>query len=46
MVVAGVVSLVTAVVHHPFAFWLVSDTTLLAVLRVALIVLRVGWAPS
>ncbi len=44
MVVAGVVSLVVAVVHHPFAFWLVSDTAVLAALRLVLIALAVGWA--
>ncbi len=43
-VVAGVVSLVVAVVHPPFAYWLVSDTAALAALRFVLIVLAVGWA--
>jgi LCP family protein required for cell wall assembly len=33
-----------SVVHHPFAFWLVSDTTALAVLRFGLIALAIGWA--
>jgi polyisoprenyl-teichoic acid--peptidoglycan teichoic acid transferase len=31
-------------VHHPLAFWLVSDTTALAVLRFGLIALALGWA--
>src|SRR3989337_876217 len=40
----GPVTLGIALVHHPFAFWLVSDTTALAVLRYGLIALALGWA--
>ena len=44
VVLGGLVTLAIALVHHPFAFWLVSDTTALAVLRFGLITLALGWA--
>ncbi|MGH3348615.1 MAG: LCP family protein [Nocardioides sp.] len=44
VVLGGLVTLGIALVHHPFAFWLVSDTTALAVLRFGLITLALGWA--
>jgi polyisoprenyl-teichoic acid--peptidoglycan teichoic acid transferase len=44
VVLGGLVTLGIALVHHPLAFWLVSDTTALAVLRFGLIALALGWA--
>lgn len=40
----GVAAIVTTLVWHPFAFWLVSDVAVLAVLRFGLILLALGWA--
>jgi LCP family protein required for cell wall assembly len=44
LVVAGVGSIVLAVMWHEYAFWLASDTTALGVLRTALMWLAIGWA--
>jgi LCP family protein required for cell wall assembly len=37
-------SVVLAVVWHEYVFWFASDTTALAVVRVVLMVLAIGWA--
>jgi LCP family protein required for cell wall assembly len=44
LVALGFVGLVLAVWHHQYAFWFASDTTVLASLRLALMVLAIGWA--
>lgn len=44
LLVLGAAALVASYVHHEFAFWLVSDTTMLQVLRLALMGAAVGWA--
>lgn len=44
VVVLGVTAVATALFWNPFAFWLVSDTSVLAALRFGLIVLALGWA--
>jgi LCP family protein required for cell wall assembly len=38
------VGLLLALVHHQYVFWLVSDTTALGFLRLALMALAIGWA--
>jgi LCP family protein required for cell wall assembly len=44
LLVTGLGSLVLALVWHPFAFWAASNTALLGGVRVALMVLAIGWA--
>lgn len=44
LLIVGLVSLVLSVVHHEFAFWLVSDLTALQAVRLALMALAVAWA--
>ncbi len=44
LVVGAIVAIATALLWHPFAFWLVSDTTVLAAMRFGLILLALGWA--
>src|SRR5690242_7344440 len=44
LLLTTVVVAVAALVHHPFAFWLVSSTRILLVLRWGLMALAVGWA--
>jgi polyisoprenyl-teichoic acid--peptidoglycan teichoic acid transferase len=44
LLVLGLASLVTAAVHHEFAFWLVSDLAALQTVRIALMALAIGWA--
>jgi LCP family protein required for cell wall assembly len=44
VVLAGLVSIGVALVHHPYGIWLVSDTGALAVMRFGLIALALGWA--
>ena len=44
LVLLGLVAVVVSLVHRGFVFWLVSDTTMLRVLRLALIAAAVGWA--
>ena len=44
LLVAGLAGLVLAAFHHEYAFWFVSDTTVLGWLRLGLMVLAVGWA--
>ena len=44
LLVAGVVGLVLATFHHQYVFWFVSDTTVLGLLRLGLMLLAVGWA--
>jgi polyisoprenyl-teichoic acid--peptidoglycan teichoic acid transferase len=44
VLVAAAGSLVVAGLHHEFAFWLVSDLAALQTVRIALMVLAVGWA--
>jgi LCP family protein required for cell wall assembly len=39
-----VLSIPVALVRHQYVFWLASDTSLLLLLRIVLIVLAVGWA--
>jgi len=40
----GLVAVVLAGLHHEYVFWFVSDTTVLGILRLGLMVLAVGWA--
>ena len=44
LLVAGAVGLVLASFHHQYVFWFVSDTTVLGILRLGLMLLAVGWA--
>ena len=44
LLLTGLGSVVVAFLWHPFAFWAASDTTVLSVLRLGLMVLAVGWA--
>jgi polyisoprenyl-teichoic acid--peptidoglycan teichoic acid transferase len=44
LLIVGAGCLVVAGLHHEFAFWLVSDLAALQTVRVALMVLAVGWA--
>jgi LCP family protein required for cell wall assembly len=44
LVVAGIVGLVLAALHHQYLFWFVSDTTVLGLLRLGLMALAVCWA--
>ena len=44
LVVGGALSLVLAWLFHGIAFWAVSNTLLLALLRLSLMALAVGWA--
>jgi LCP family protein required for cell wall assembly len=44
VVLAGLVSIGVALLHHPYGIWLVSDTGALAVMRFGLIALALGWA--
>ena len=44
LVVGTLLSLVTGAVWHSFAFWVVSDTLVLGLLRAALMLLAIGWA--
>jgi polyisoprenyl-teichoic acid--peptidoglycan teichoic acid transferase len=44
LLMVGVGCLVVAALHHEFAFWLVSDLAALQTVRIALMVLAVGWA--
>ena len=41
---AVLLSIALALVHHPYGIWLVSDTGALAVVRLGLIALALGWA--
>jgi len=43
LLLAAAVVVGTSLVHHPFAFWLVSDPTVLALLRLVLMLVAVGW---
>ena len=44
VVLAGLLSIGVALVHHPYGIWLVSDTGAQAVMRFGLIALALGWA--
>ena len=44
VVVLALLAILVSLVHTEFAFWLVSDTTMLLVLRLGLMVGAVGWA--
>ncbi|WP_248582894.1 LCP family protein [Nocardioides sp. InS609-2] len=44
LVLLGLVALVTSITSRDFAFWAVSNTLLLGVLRLALMALAIGWA--
>ena len=44
LVVVGTACLGASLLWHPFAFWAASNTVLLGVVRLALMVLAVGWA--
>ncbi|MGA8247732.1 MAG: LCP family protein [Nocardioides sp.] len=44
LLLVGLGSIVLAWRHHQYAFWLVTDTTALGVVRVVLMALAVGWA--
>ena len=44
LLVVGASSLLLSVVWHGFAFWAASDTAVLGLLRLVLMVLAVGWA--
>ena len=44
LVVGFVLTLLTGVVWHELAFWLVSNTLMLGLLRFALMLLAIGWA--
>jgi LCP family protein required for cell wall assembly len=44
LLAAGLIGVVLASLHHQYVFWFVSDTTVLGVLRLGLMVLAVGWA--
>src|SRR5215218_5597226 len=44
LVALGLVGLVLALWHHQYAFWFASDTAVLGYLRLALMVLAIGWA--
>lgn len=44
LLVAGVVGVLMATLHHEYAFWFVSDTTVLSCLRIGLMLLAIGWA--
>jgi LCP family protein required for cell wall assembly len=44
LVLVGAGCMLAAVLHHEFAFWLVSDLAALQTVRIALMVLAVGWA--
>src|SRR3954452_17543298 len=45
LVIVAVGCVLVAVFHHEFAFWLVSDLSALQTVRIALVVLALGWAP-
>ncbi|MBA3781861.1 MAG: LCP family protein, partial [Nocardioides sp.] len=44
LVLLGLVALVTSITSRDFAFWAVSNTMLLGVIRLALMALAIGWA--
>jgi LCP family protein required for cell wall assembly len=44
LLVASMVGLVVATLHHQYVFWFVSDTTALGVLRTGLMLVAIGWA--
>jgi LCP family protein required for cell wall assembly len=44
LLAVALIGIVLAAVHHEYAFWFVSDTTALAVVRLGLMALAVGWA--
>jgi polyisoprenyl-teichoic acid--peptidoglycan teichoic acid transferase len=44
LLVAAVMGILLAVLHHEYVFWFVSDTDALAVVRLGLMVLAIGWA--
>jgi polyisoprenyl-teichoic acid--peptidoglycan teichoic acid transferase len=44
LVLLGLAAIVASLVHRGFVFWLVSDTTMLLALRLALTAGAVGWA--
>jgi LCP family protein required for cell wall assembly len=44
LIIVAVGCLLAAALHHEFAFWLVSDLAALQTVRIALMVLAVGWA--
>ena len=44
LVLLFVAAMGAATLHHQYVFWFVSDTTMLGVVRLALMVLAVGWA--
>ncbi len=44
LLVVGAGCLLVAAVHHEFAFWLVSDLAALQTVRIAMMLLAIGWA--
>jgi LCP family protein required for cell wall assembly len=44
LLVVGAVGVALAAIHHEYVFWFVSDTDALAVVRLGLMVLAIGWA--
>jgi LCP family protein required for cell wall assembly len=44
LLVATATGMVMAAMHHEYVFWFVSDTTVLAFVRLVLMALAVGWA--
>lgn len=44
LLATGLLALVLALLHRPFAYWMVANTDLLLLLRVLLLVGAVGWA--
>src|SRR5215510_11274721 len=44
LVIVAIGCLLAAGLHHEFAFWMVSDLAALQTVRIALMVLAVGWA--
>jgi LCP family protein required for cell wall assembly len=44
LVATGLLALVVSAVHRPFAFWLVSNTDVLLLVRLALFAAAIGWA--
>ncbi|MBO0846204.1 MAG: LCP family protein [Nocardioides sp.] len=44
LVLLVVIAMLLGVTHHQYAFWFVSDTTALGVVRLGLMLLAVGWA--
>jgi LCP family protein required for cell wall assembly len=44
LLAAALLGVALAALHHEYVFWFVSDTTVLAVVRLGLMALAVGWA--